>query len=171
MTASHCVHDGRRFLRPSVFVVTMGSLGLFVRTNNTVVRKVRKVIGHQGYNPETFKNDIALLILESPVPENHPTVQPIPLSGILTDKRVGERCQISGWGTLEYVEDSPTSSPWLVAANISINSKNACNKVESHDGTVGKGMFCAGPFEGGIDSCQGSFIRTKSPRISMTFFR
>lgn len=168
LTASHCVHDGKRFLRPSLFVVVMGGLGLFVRTDDTVVRRVSKVIGHKGYNPDTFKNDVAVLKLDAPVPENHPTVRPIPLSGILTARRVGEKCQISGWGTLEYVEDRPTSSPWLVAANISINSKADCNRVQSHDGTVGNGMFCAGPFEGGIDSCQGrAFYESKSSQFLM----
>lgn len=147
----------------------MGSLGLFERTNNTVVRSVIKVIGHKGYDPDTFKNDVAVLKLDAPVPENHPTVKPIPLSGILAEKRVGERCQISGWGTLEYVEDRPTSSPWLVAANININSKTACNQIESHDGTVGKGMFCAGPFEGGIDSCQGRNFYSHIKVSRMTF--
>jgi secreted trypsin-like serine protease len=113
------------------------------------------VIGHKGYDVDTFKNDVAILKLDSPVPLDHPIVQPIPLSGILAENRVNESCQISGWGTLEYSEDSPTASPWLVAANISINSKAKCNQKESHAGTVGKGMFCAGPFEGGKDSCQG----------------
>lgn len=151
LTASHCVHDGRRFLRAELFVVVMGTLELFNRTPNTLAIKVSKVIGHKGYNPDTFTNDIALLKLASEVPIDHPTIQPIPLSGMFAEERVGQLCQISGWGTLEYVEDSPKPSPWLVAANISINSKTKCNHRDSHDGTVGKGMFCAGPFEGGKD--------------------
>lgn len=133
----------------------MGTLELFNRTKYTVIRNVVKVIGHRGYDVGTFKNDVAILKINSPVPLDHPTVQPIPLSGILAEQRVNESCQISGWGTLEYSEDSPMSSPWLVAANISINSKAKCNHQNSHGGTVGKGMFCAGPFEGGKDSCQG----------------
>lgn len=133
----------------------MGGLELYVPTNNTVVRRVSQVIGHKKYDVDTFRNDVAILKLESPVPENHPNVQPIPLSGILTEQRVGERCQISGWGTLEYNEDRPISSPYLVAANITINSKRDCNRQESHAGTVVNGMFCAGPFNGGVDSCQG----------------
>jgi secreted trypsin-like serine protease len=155
LTAAHCVHDGKRYLRPSLFVVVMGSLELFNRTPDTIVRRVSKVIGHKKYDPDSFKNDVAVLKLDYPVPENHSTVQPIPLSGISADYRVGESCQISGWGTLEYSEDSPVSSPWLVAANISINSRRECNDRNHHDGTVGRGMFCAGPFEGGRDSCQG----------------
>lgn len=143
----------------------MGTLELFKRTPYTLVINVSQVIGHKGYNVDTFKNDIAVLKLQSPVPLDHPTVQPIPLSGIEAESRVNQSCQISGWGTLEYDEDRPQSSPWLVAANISINSKAHCNRKTSHDGTVGKGMFCAGPFEGGKDSCQGDSGGRKNENI------
>lgn len=152
LTAAHCVHDGDRYLSPAYYMAVMGNLDLFIRDSNTVVRRVIKIIGHRRYDPDTFVNDIAILKLNAPVPKNHPTAQPIRLSK--TEARPGIQCQSSGWGSIQY-EENARAVRHLMAVNISINSRYECNRRESHAGSVIKGQFCAGPFSGGKDTCQG----------------
>ncbi|KAG5672733.1 hypothetical protein PVAND_002834 [Polypedilum vanderplanki] len=152
LTASHCVHNGRKFLAAHYFVAVMGNLDLFDRNVNTVVRRIKKIIGHPNYNADTFENDIAVLILNDLIPVNHPTAKPIPLSNF--EARAGQNCTTAGWGTIEYDENA-SAVRWLMAVNLNVNLRAACNKPSSHAGSVQKGMFCAGPFEGGKDTCQG----------------
>ena len=152
LTAAHCVHDGDSYLSPAYYIAVMGNLDLYIRDTNTVVRRVLKVIGHRRYDPETFVNDIAILKLNAPVPKDHPTAQPIRLSK--TEARPGVSCQSSGWGSIQYEENARAVS-WLMAVNININSRAECNRRDSHAGSVIRGQFCAGPFSGGKDTCQG----------------
>lgn len=92
-----------------------------------------------------------MIILASKVPENHPTAQPIELS--TASAAAGQQCQISGWGLTVYqIGIQPNR---LMAADVNVNSKSDCNQPNRHNGNVLTGMFCAGPFTGNIDSCQG----------------
>lgn len=152
LTAAHCVHDTNdKLIGASNFIIAMGGLNRFIQDSNTLYIRVKKVISHEKYNPDTFQNDVALMILEKDVPSDHPTVRPISLSTL--SATAGQSCQISGWGTIKY--QGPASEP-LMAVNLTVNSKDSCNSRTSHNGGVGAGMFCAGPFEGGKDSCQGT---------------
>lgn len=138
------VHDSNdRILPASFFVVAMGILERYLRDNNTLYIDVRKVISHKNYRPLTFEHDIALTILSTSVPANHPNVQPINLATI--SPPVGQTCLISGWGTMYY--DGPQPSR-LQAANVNVNSRSDCNRPISHNGKVLNGMFCAGSFFG-----------------------
>jgi trypsin len=96
LTAAHCVHSGIKFLPPRYFVVVMGNLDLQGRSLNTLVRKVKKVIGHKQFDADTFENDIAVLILNEPIPKDHPTAKPIPIPKSLA--HAGQSCTSSGWG-------------------------------------------------------------------------
>lgn len=136
-------------MSPQLFVAVMGNLDLHARDSNTVVRTIARVTGHPKYNADTFENDVAVLKLNSLVPANHPTVQPIPLSKY--EASAGEQCQSSGFGTTEFREDA-TAVRYLMAVNLTVNSRAMCNRLDSHAGGVQRGMFCAGPFEGGKDT-------------------
>lgn len=152
LTAAHCVHDGYKYLRPNYYIVVMGNLDLFTRSRNTVVRTIAKIIGHAKYDPETFVNDIALMKLTKSVPVDHPTAQPIMLSSY--EAIIGQKCVASGWGSIEFQENA-RAVRWLMAVNISVNARSKCNRVTSHAGSVIRGQFCAGSFDGGQDTCQG----------------
>jgi trypsin len=140
-------------LAASNFVIALGGLDRWNRSANTLYISVSKIVSHKGYNKDTFKDDIAVMILSEDVPSNHPTAQPISLS---TENAVaGRSCRISGWGLDKYdVGNQPNR---LVAANVNVNSRSECNQANRYGGDVLNGMFCAGPFAGGIDSCQGNF--------------
>jgi hypothetical protein len=59
--------------------------------------------------------------------------------------------------TIEFDENA-TAVRWLMAVSLNVNSRQSCNRPSSHGGGVKKGMFCAGPFEGGKDTCQGEMM-------------
>ena len=84
------------------------------------------------------------------------------------------KCQISGWGTLESVshsinikqinlifffvslKQSGSITPTILQmANVTTNPRAMCARSTSYGSNMKAGMFCAGPFEGGVDSCQG----------------
>lgn len=135
--------DSNKYISASNFVVAMGSLDRYIQDNNTLYIYVKSLLGHKNYNRDTFEHDIALLFLAAEVPSNHPTIQPIFLAS--RSPEVGGNCIISGWGTIYY--KGPESSR-LMAAEVSINSRNDCNRPSSHQGRVLNGMFCAGLFSG-----------------------
>lgn len=152
LTAAHCIHDGKKYMSANLFVLTMGGLDRWTKDNNTLIIKVKKVVGHKDYNPDTYANDIAVIILDSDVPANHPTAAPIALAS--SSPIPGRACQISGWGTTSFKGVQPNR---LMAGNLTINSKTECNQPNRHNGNVLNGMFCAGSFSGLniVDSCQG----------------
>ena len=61
--------------------------------STAVEHRVRRVIVHSGWNPNTFDNDIALLELASPIQFNK-YVSPVCLPK--ADPPVGSQCYITG---------------------------------------------------------------------------
>lgn len=153
LTAAHCLHDGKRYLAASLFVIVMGGLLRDTADSNTLSIPVSRIAGHKNFKDDTFEHDIALMYMSREVPFNHPTAQPINLT--TRSPIAGQSCQISGWGTTAF--QNGIQPNLLMAANLTINSKSACNMPNSHNGNVLRGMFCAGPFTGPniVDSCQG----------------
>lgn len=150
LTAAHCLvnqEDKKRV--PDYFRVVGGNLNRVVATNNTEIFNVSKVIVHKHYDPNTFANDIGILILDRPVAGNHSTLQPIKL--IATSPKQGTVCQTSGWGTIQSGVHMATVE--MMAVNISIISLKSCNA--DYDGQILNGMICAGEDGGGKDACQG----------------
>ena len=121
----------------------MGSLDRYIKDSNTLYYYVSTIIGHINFDPRTFENDIALLLLVSEVPSNHPNVKPISLASLSPTE--GQNCVISGWGRTSYEGSQPAT---LQAANVKINSRRECNMPNRYGGAVLNGMFCAGSFTG-----------------------
>lgn len=151
LTAAHCLFDQSNKIRKAADFRVVG--GHLIRTNqdsNTHVSTVTTIRYHRNYRPDTFENDIAIMILSTPVPVTHPTFRPIPL--LTSRKPDNTSCEISGWGTIAY---EGASSLVLLAANVSLISTNICNGPNSYQNAVKKGMMCAGSMAGGVDACQG----------------
>jgi secreted trypsin-like serine protease len=64
-----------------------------------VAKKVKRMIVHRDYNPNTFENDIALLELESKF-EVQPHVVPICMPE--DEEYTGLIAHVAGWGKLSY---------------------------------------------------------------------
>ncbi|KAF2892689.1 hypothetical protein ILUMI_13486 [Ignelater luminosus] len=100
LTAAHCVV----YTPPSLVSVVVGSTTL---DSGGDKYKVSKIKVHKDYNSGLIKNDIALLILASPI-ELSDCIQPIELE--TEDVGGGDDAVLSGWGT--------TSFPGLVPNNL-----------------------------------------------------
>jgi secreted trypsin-like serine protease len=108
LTAAHCVTDGEGrdlHVLPEVWVHD-GSVDL----EKTKRHQVETVIVHEGYDPETIVNDIALVKLKNPIPG----AQWIGIADPAADQALvgpGTKLTVSGWGktwdfsTIEYYQE------------------------------------------------------------------
>ncbi|XP_038660371.1 transmembrane protease serine 11C-like [Scyliorhinus canicula] len=144
ISAAHCFQQSQA--NPSVWKAYMGSIIVGQGTS----RNIRKIIVHPDYDhPISFNNDIALLELSSPLTFND-FIQPICLPSSSDVIAVGQRCVITGWGSLIFGGSLPTI---LQKAKVNIVDFNKCKRIF---GTlVNDKMLCAGTLRGGVDACQG----------------
>uniref|UniRef100_A0A8D8C5D4 Trypsin eta n=2 Tax=Culex pipiens TaxID=7175 RepID=A0A8D8C5D4_CULPI len=150
LTAAHCLVDERDRKRPATFFrVVGGGTSRTVQTEDTVVRKVSRVVVHERYNPNNFDNDVGLLILDEPVPARHPALRTIPMASVSPSTL--SVCQTSGWGTTKYTTIE------LRAVYVTVQHIALCNAklLLSYQGSLLPGMLCVGEFQGGRDACQG----------------
>ena len=161
LTAAHCVidKDARKIN------VKVGEHD-FGKGNETLsaLYDVRKITLHDGYVPDTFENDIAILRISKKVEINR-SVKPICLpSKNDSPGRNKESRQLNdettavviGWGTTSF--GGPKSSI-LREVDIKIEDTDRCARAYSdfnsneNTNTILPTMLCAG--ESGKDSCQG----------------
>jgi len=62
-------------------------------------RKIQRIIRHKGYNGKTMVNDIAVLVLASPLNFNDDKIGPVCLPGNI-DTSAGKEAVVIGWGSL-----------------------------------------------------------------------
>lgn len=152
LTAAHCLVDEKNRKRaPSYFRVVGGSTSRLELTTQVEIRDVSRVTIHEHYNPNTFENDIGVLILAEVIPSSHQTLRTI--QQVTTVPTAGVICQTSGWGTTQH--GVALATPHLMAVNITVQPMEQCNSSTSYRGGLTKGMLCVGQFEGGRDACQG----------------
>uniref|UniRef100_A0A8C6Y521 Acrosin n=1 Tax=Naja naja TaxID=35670 RepID=A0A8C6Y521_NAJNA len=132
LSAAHCFTDRRQ--APPLVARVAGSNYL---GRNNVTRWVRKIHLHPLYNPRTYDNDLALLLLHKPIPHSwFHTALCLPDHTIVPDDDMWESCFVAGWGLTKAGEsDWSLCLRWL------------------HSLT--RNMVCAGYEEGGRDACQG----------------
>ncbi|XP_061397820.1 trypsin zeta-like [Musca vetustissima] len=143
ITAAHCIIASV----PSQFKVVAGTN--FQVGNNGVMVPVKEIIMHENYDPERYDNDIAILVLASPLPLNGFTIRSIEL--IDDAPAPGSETTITGWGAVW--EGGPTHH-YLQEVKIPVVSHEDCNY--DYGGLITEKMFCAGlRGVGGKDACQG----------------
>jgi secreted trypsin-like serine protease len=91
LTAAHCMQNGTTVLAENV-KVWAGITSVFsTRASNAAI--VTKVILHPSYNQSRFANDIALLVLDAPLP-----VESIPiLPATRTEQQLADNEFVNGW--------------------------------------------------------------------------
>lgn len=147
LSAAHCFNtlSNRR-----LWTVRAGDISLS-KMSSTAANTVKKIISHEGFDSQTFNNDVALLKLDTPLTFTE-TVRPVCLPNTGVDLSTPRQAWITGWG------DTRTSDPFpdiLNQAQVEIYSRETCNRPQVLDGSVFETMFCAGKLRGGVDTCQG----------------
>ncbi|XP_047450852.1 transmembrane protease serine 13a [Mugil cephalus] len=150
LTAAHCF-PGKNpsYLSPNNWRVYGGTVSL---DNLPQPYQVKKIILNENYDSNTNNNDVALLVLTSPVQFND-KVQPVCLPAFNQRFPPGTRCWTSGFGTTEA--GSGIVSRDLMEVSVDIIDRRVCNSRDVYGGAVTKNMICAGDLQGGKDSCQG----------------
>jgi secreted trypsin-like serine protease len=136
---------------------------------------VKRIIVHQGYDPATHANDIALLELASPLAAKTIEMQLTPDPTLEASREV----TVTGWGntrwvvpqkddqghflgfmdpiTKEPLKANQFQSPELQQASLPLVDVQECagDYKGNVDGSIDARNLCAGLREGGRDSCQG----------------
>uniref|UniRef100_A0A8C3YLV5 Peptidase S1 domain-containing protein n=1 Tax=Catagonus wagneri TaxID=51154 RepID=A0A8C3YLV5_9CETA len=140
LTASHCFKHRNQ----STLEVTDGEGNL--DTENLMKIKVDKLITHRDFDSWFFTDDIALLLLKSPVNLGVHKV-PICLSEV-TDMKRWRNCWVTGWG----ITSEQSAGAVLRKVKIQLIDWETCSYMVP---MLTKNMLCAGSLRGGKDACQG----------------
>ncbi|XP_069966430.1 trypsin-2-like [Bactrocera oleae] len=138
LTAAHCVceSEGRIQLKPSDISVVAGTPKRLVATDKTQVIKVDRVIRHEYYDPDTSRNDIAILLLQKNIYEDGVSAQRISLQTNILPPYT--KCTVLGWGRVFFVGPFPNL---ILHADIYIMPSEYCKERYS---SFSFGMMCAG---------------------------
>lgn len=144
LTAAHCVEDQT----PGQMEVLLGAEELEGEEGTRIA--VSRVIVHPEYmNAEA--PDVALLELARPA-----TQAPVDLVGPdeTAAARPGTIARTMGWGVTDPLDDAVPISTRLLEVDVPITTDEAC--AEASGGSLDPKLeICAGPAEGGRDSCYG----------------
>ncbi|XP_062993315.1 serine protease 55-like [Elgaria multicarinata webbii] len=143
LSAAHCFTDGRNNIK-----IAAGSN--FLGRNN-VTRWVQKIHVHPQYHTKTYDNDIALLLLQKPIPYSwYHSPLCLPDHTIVPDENMWESCYVAGWGLTQ--PGSSRGSYALLDVQVGIVDWRLCLKWLY---SITQNMMCAGYEQGGRDACQG----------------
>jgi secreted trypsin-like serine protease len=108
------------------------------------------VVVHDGYDAQTFENDIALVKLKAS--SLTPGGRVVPLAAASLVVPPGQPLEVTGWGA---TKEGGSGSSVLMKATVPLVDTPTCNAKDSYAGKIKDSMMCAGARDGGIDSCQG----------------
>nr|XP_021501276.1 serine protease 52-like [Meriones unguiculatus] len=143
LTASHCFNN----LEDAHLEIICNTDDL--TTKNLEYKKVDKLIMHPGYDSWFLDNDIALLLLKSPLNLSINRV-PICVSEV-SDILAWRNCWVTGWG-VTTTSGPQTISPKLQKVQVELFRSDRCGFAGS---VFTKNMLCAGSRRAGKDACQG----------------
>nr|CAH0106883.1 unnamed protein product [Daphnia galeata] len=152
LTAAHCVERKSSFdilhMTVSFGMHTMGSSKLQTKEDSQMTRRVSRVIVPNGYNAGSLANDIAILVLESPVIYSD-AISPVCLPPASTDpdQYADQIAAIMGWGAST---SGGKQSDTLQQVTTSILTNSLCSGYYSK---LTKNMFCT--YTSDKTSCQG----------------
>ncbi|XP_033647785.1 transmembrane protease serine 7-like [Asterias rubens] len=117
--------------------------------NNEHVSDVTQIIIHECYNPNNFDNDIAVMVLASPLPEEGQFINSVCWdAGGSKGFDSTAVCYLAGFGT---VKEDGNAAHVLQEAIIPLVEPRDC--VDAYPGIISNNMICAGSVH--QDACQG----------------
>lgn len=155
LTAAHCIDS----VKPAKLVIRAGEWDLS-DTDELYPhqdRAVRSIVIHKGFSKQSLHNDIALLILTSPV-DLTDNVNTICLPALNT-RYSDQRCFVSGWGKDSYGVTGSYQTI-LKKVEVPVISHDACQR-QLRQTILGKffrlhrSFICAGGDANLGDSCKG----------------
>ncbi|CAG2119009.1 unnamed protein product, partial [Medioppia subpectinata] len=157
ITASHCVVEGGRALAPNRIKIRLGEHNIYRKTKDDaeVDYNVIKVTAHPDFEPQTYKNDVAILQLAQKVRFNRrvwPICLPYDTKVLTSEDNIGRSGHIIGWGKVEF---NGKASEELREADVTIMSSKECGKAFDRIVTITDEYLCAGTVGSTRDSCQG----------------
>lgn len=151
LTAAHCLSFwSMLFPRKSGLSVELGIHTVNPKSDAQLTRRVIRVVRHLGFNSNTFRNDIAILTLESPVTFTS-SVSPVCLPALgSNDKYINQTATILGWGT---TQQNGKKASVLQQGTVQILDNSQCKKQYQAENEIVDHMLCAAAPR--TDSCQG----------------
>lgn len=151
LTAAHCFEDGTEDQQYSVIV---GDTNISGRDRNAFSTLVNRFIQHGEFDPQSKRNDIAVLLLERTLPLNGRTIAAIRMPSQNARVPVGQTGTVTGWGATD--EEDLDSIPYsLKSVSKPIVSNDVCSRIYGEDFFPNL-SFCAGVARGGRDACFGN---------------
>lgn len=149
LTAAHCMEDFKGTEDMNIFA------GMHHINEKRNAYQPLSIDIHPQYNADTFANDIAVITLVRPVPEDDPRIGTICLPpDDLMGKSSYPPAKVSsgvavGWGSTSF-GGRPSNTLKQVVLPILETNQWPCNIYV----TYGHGQLCAGELTGGLDTCQ-----------------
>ncbi|XP_055585488.1 transmembrane protease serine 9-like [Uranotaenia lowii] len=147
LTAAHCVHG---FNPAKISVVLMEHDRSDQKEAETITSSVIRVIKHNGYNPNNYNSDIALLRLNKTIDfddKKRPVCMPSKKKSFS-----GYDGIVTGWGA---TSENGQISVNLREVTVPIMSNTECRMSGYGETRITENMMCAGYPMGMKDSCQG----------------
>ncbi|XP_069044036.1 uncharacterized protein [Lepisosteus oculatus] len=148
LSAGHCFTE---YVGTTLWRVYLGRQRQVGSNPNEVVRRVQKITMHPSYN-WAFENDIALVMLDSPVSFTD-YIQTICLADNSSSFLNGTSCWVTGWGYTAGDGSLPEQGA-LQEVQLPVIGNQECSCLNS-EYNITSNMICAGLTQGGKDSCQG----------------
>jgi secreted trypsin-like serine protease len=166
LTAAHCVldyddayPDSRygNYVAPSFYSVLTGTTSLYQDGGGQRLQ-VARIYPHPAYSYTSNRNDFALLRLADPT--NAPSISVIGSSA--SERALDDPGTIQttiGWGLTD--ENASSIPPYQRYVQVPVQSDATCSSAYPASGAkegliyYSSSMICAGPWEGGKDSCSG----------------
>jgi secreted trypsin-like serine protease len=147
LTAAHCMEDFKDISDINI----LAGIHYTTEKRNPIAALTMDI--HPQYDPETFANDVAIVTLSSPVPDNDPRIGTIclPPDELNGKSYVTEKSSAVaiGWGSTSF-GGRPSTALKQVVLPILETTKWPCNIFVTH----AQGQICAGELSGGADTCQ-----------------
>lgn len=151
LTAAHCVAHMSSW-DVARLEVALGMHNLKPSMDYQVLKKVRRVTRHRGFDSRTLYNDIAILTLDSPI-DYTSTISPVCLPpSDSSDQYTDKEAAVIGWGAIREGGGQPSV---LQQVTVQIMTNDKCKNMYGSDapGGIVDHMLCAAyPNK---DSCSG----------------
>jgi len=126
VTVAHCVHNysNNQMRHPSEFKIVMGTVSRYEPTEGAISLGVTHIYQPQPLDLKTQSHDLAILMLEKDIPQNHPIIQPIPFEFTPAKTLKEQSFQI-----YEYISWGATLEGLPLDQALLLNSTRAENKL------------------------------------------